>query len=151
MIDAQQCLGPWLFDASMASLTQTLALHSHMADRYGMALHDAGSRESTDTHQHKIAGGEGGSELFHDNGAAIRRRIESRTRVEGDRVQGQALAILDDILEGDTKTSCNALVSVCHVIARRNVDTAGLRILTSACADVTAVGIRPGRDEKNLD
>lgn len=83
--------------------------------------------------------------------AAIRRRIESRTRVEGDRVQGQALAILDDILEGDTKTSCRALVSVCHVIARRNVDTAGLRILTSACADVTAVGIRPGRDEKNLD
>jgi hypothetical protein len=78
------------------------------------------------------------------------RRIESRTRVEGDRVQGQALAILDDILEEDTKTSCNALVSVCHVIAR-NVDTAGLRILTSACADVTADRIRPGRDEKTLD
>jgi hypothetical protein len=38
MIDAQQCLGPWLFDASMASFTQTLALHSHMADRYGMAV-----------------------------------------------------------------------------------------------------------------
>ena len=69
--------------------------------------------------------------------AVIRRRIESRTREEGDAVLGQALAILDDVVEADASTSCSALVSVCHVIARRKVDTAALRMLTSACTDLT--------------
>ena len=62
--------------------------------------------------------------------ADIAKRIEDRARMEGDEVQGQALAILDDVMEEDTRTSCSALVSVCHVIARRNVDRAALRILT---------------------
>ncbi len=38
MIDTQQCLLSWLFDASMASLEQTLALHSQMADQYGLTV-----------------------------------------------------------------------------------------------------------------
>ena len=83
--------------------------------------------------------------------ADIRKRMESRTRVEGDEVLGQALAILDDVMEADTRTSCSALVNVCHVIARRNVNSAALRILTSACADLAVDRIRPLQDERVLD
>ena len=83
--------------------------------------------------------------------ADIAKRIEDRAQMEGDEVQGQALAILDDVMEEDTRTSCSALVSVCHVIARRNVDRAALRILTSACADLTDDRIRPRLHETTLD
>ena len=38
MIDTRQCVMPWLFDASIAHVKETLALHSQMVDRYGMTV-----------------------------------------------------------------------------------------------------------------
>lgn len=64
---------------------------------------------------------------------------------------GQALAILDEVMEADTRTSCSALVNVCHVIARRSVDSAALRILTGACVDLAADRIRPRSEERVAD